>query len=246
MAQVVNHELTRLARSNEYTGAFAAQSMFFGYEGRCGLPSDFDSAYCYALGFNAGALVHGGETGLISSVTNLGAPVEAWNAGGVPLTSMMNLERRHGKDKPVIRKALVELAQLPYKTFLASRARWAIGDCYRCPGPVQLDVTGAQRRADGTHVDPLCATLALELRERAEHGLPKPPGDAPPPADLNAYAAVAEAALCSGDVTAHDVDKLHLYRLAHGVSDDMHTATLARLGISTERWRELESLIRKA
>ena len=134
LAELVAHELERLRRAGKYAGPFGYQCMFFGYEGRCGLPSDFDTAYCYALGFNAGALLHGGETGLISSVTNLGAPVEQWRAGGVPLTSMMNIERRHGKDKPVIRKALVELAQLPYRTFLGLRNKWALTDCYRCPG----------------------------------------------------------------------------------------------------------------
>jgi hypothetical protein len=224
--------------------------MFFGYEARAGLPSDFDTAYCYALGFNAGALLQHGCTGLISSVTNLGAPVEQWKCGGVPLTVMMNLERRHGKDKPVIRKALVELSGLPFKTFAAARARWALNDCYRVPGPVQLDLTGKQRQADGSHrVDPLCFTLALELQEREAHGSHAAASGAPKKlGDLASYAALCEGIIGTegpDGVDAHDVHKLDLYRLAHGISDADHIATLGGLGLSQGDWAAVVARTRR-
>jgi pyrophosphate--fructose-6-phosphate 1-phosphotransferase len=121
----------------EFKGKYNAQNHFLGYEGRCAAPSNFDADYCYSLGFTASALIGAGKSGYISSVRNLTQSSDKWIAGGIPLTMMMNLERRHGKDKPVIRKALVELDSKPFKTFAANRAAWAINDDYLYPGPIQ-------------------------------------------------------------------------------------------------------------
>ena len=162
LAETVQHELHRLAKQGKYKAHFSPQFHFFGYEGRCGMPSDFDTLYCYSLGFNAGTLVRHGQTGLMSAVLNVAAPVSEWTCGGVPLTALMNIERRHGKDKPVIKKALVELDSLPFKTFARAREEWAAGDHYRCSGPVQL----SNRFQDATVARPeLCMTLKLELEE---------------------------------------------------------------------------------
>ncbi|CAI9264028.1 unnamed protein product [Lactuca saligna] len=109
LMQMVESELEKRKQVGQYACHFKGQSHFFGYEGRCGLPSNFDSSYCYALGYGAGALLQGGKSGLISSVGNLSAPVEEWTVGGTPLTSLMDVERRHGKFKSVIKKAMVEL-----------------------------------------------------------------------------------------------------------------------------------------
>ncbi|MBA0748629.1 hypothetical protein Gogos_002621, partial [Gossypium gossypioides] len=109
LIQMVETELKKRKQEGSYKGHFKGQSHFFGYEGRCGLPTNFDASYCYALGYGAAALLHSGKTGLISSVGNLGAPVEEWTVGGTALTSLMDVERRHGKFKPVIKKAMVEL-----------------------------------------------------------------------------------------------------------------------------------------
>ncbi|KAK6917798.1 Phosphofructokinase domain [Dillenia turbinata] len=109
LIQMVETELQKRKQAGAYEGQFKGQSHFFGYEGRCGLPTNFDANYCYALGYGAGALLHAGKTGLISSVGNLAAPVEEWSVGGTALTSLMDVERRHGKFKPVIKKAMVEL-----------------------------------------------------------------------------------------------------------------------------------------
>lgn len=121
----------------KYNGKFSYQNHFLGYEGRCAAPSNFDADYCYSLGFTASALIGSGTTGYISSVRYLTKPADQWVAGGIPLTMMMNLERRHGKDKPVIKKALVELDQKPFKTFTANRSTWATEDAYQYPGPIQ-------------------------------------------------------------------------------------------------------------
>jgi len=120
-----------------YTGKFSAQNHFFGYEGRCAAPSNFDADYCYGLGYTAAALLGAGKTGYLSSVRNLTKSADQWVAGGIPLTMMMNLERRHGKDKPVIKKALVELDGKPFAAFAAKRAAWAAADDYHYPGPIQ-------------------------------------------------------------------------------------------------------------
>jgi 6-phosphofructokinase len=123
-----------------YTGKFSPQTHFFGYEGRCGLPSVFDAAYCYSLGHAAAVLVQQGLTGYMAVVRGLTRPIAQWSVGGVPLTMMMNIERRHGKNKPVIKKALVELDgkdAKPFRALCAMRAVWATSDLYRNPGPIQ-------------------------------------------------------------------------------------------------------------
>ncbi|KAL5578749.1 hypothetical protein UlMin_011191 [Ulmus minor] len=154
LIQMVETELEKRKQEGGYNREFKGQSHFFGYEGRCGLPTNFDSTYCYALGYAAGALLHSGRTGLISSVGNLAAPVEQWTVGGTALTSLMDVERRHGKFKPVIKKAMVELEGAPFKKFASLRDEWAIKNRYISPGPIQF--VGAT--ADVTN-----HTLLLEL-----------------------------------------------------------------------------------
>ncbi|MDX9956877.1 MAG: diphosphate--fructose-6-phosphate 1-phosphotransferase [Spirochaetia bacterium] len=134
---MVEKRLATLKAEGVYKGSFSSQAHFFGYVGRCAFPSNFDADYCYALGYSAWALIAGGLTGYLSSVRKLTATADKWIAGGVPLTMMMNLERRHGSDKPVIKKALVELDGAPFKTFAAARADWAVETCYRFPGAIQ-------------------------------------------------------------------------------------------------------------
>ena len=138
LIETVDHKLKHWKREGKYHGKFSGQGHYFGYEGRCADPSNFDADYCYSLGFTASYLVAAGLTGYLSSVRDLLKPAAQWKAGGVPLTMMMNLERRHGKDKPVIQKALVELKGKPFKTFSASRPKWAIEDDYKSPGPIQF------------------------------------------------------------------------------------------------------------
>ena len=116
---------------------FSTQAHFFGYEGRCAAPSNFDADYCYSLGYTAAALIGAGKTGYMSSVRNISCPASEWEAGGIPLTMMMNMEHRHGKDVPVIKKALVELDGKPFKTFAANREAWAAGVDFVYPGPIQ-------------------------------------------------------------------------------------------------------------
>ena len=128
---------------------------FFGYEGRCAFPSNFDSDYCYSLGYNAFMLIQYGFTGYLSKVSNLSAPAEEWVAGGMPITKMMNIERRNGEDKPVIRKALVDLDGAPFKYFEANRAKWAVETCFLYPGAIQY--YGPSEVCDAT-----TKTLALE------------------------------------------------------------------------------------
>ncbi|XWS15529.1 hypothetical protein CRYUN_Cryun34aG0007900 [Craigia yunnanensis] len=138
LIQMVETELEKRKQEGSYKGHFKGQSHFFGYEGRCGLPTNFDASYCYALGYAAGALLHSGKTGLISSVGNLGAPVEEWTVSGTALTSLMDVERRHGKFKPVIKKAMVELEGAPFKKFASLREEWALKNRYISPGPIQF------------------------------------------------------------------------------------------------------------
>ncbi|KAL9236958.1 hypothetical protein vseg_011562 [Gypsophila vaccaria] len=138
LIQMVETELEKRREQGSYKGQFRGQSHFFGYEGRCGLPTNFDSSYCYALGYAAGALLHAGKTGLISSVGNLAAPVAEWTVGGTALTSLMDVERRHGKFKPVIKKAMVELEGAPFKKFASMRDEWALNNRYISPGPIQF------------------------------------------------------------------------------------------------------------
>jgi pyrophosphate--fructose-6-phosphate 1-phosphotransferase len=131
------NRLADLKKQGKYKGKFNALGHFFGYEGRCAFPSNFDADYCYALGFSAFVLIASGLTGYLSSVRNLTAPADEWIAGGVPLTMMMNMEHRHGGEKPVIRKALVELDGAPFRTFEASRGRWAVETSFLFPGAIQ-------------------------------------------------------------------------------------------------------------
>ncbi len=121
----------------QFQGKFSTQSHFFGYEGRCAAPSNFDADYCYSLGYTASALIGAGRTGYLASVRNLTRPASEWVAGGIPVTAMMNIERRHGEDKPVIRKALVELDGKPFQAFAGNREIWAVDDAFVFPGPIQ-------------------------------------------------------------------------------------------------------------
>ncbi|KAK4759716.1 hypothetical protein SAY87_022847 [Trapa incisa] len=138
LIQMVETELEKRRQEGTYKDYFKGQSHFFGYEGRCGLPTNFDASYCYSLGYGAGALLHEGKTGLISSVANLAAPVSEWTVGGTALTALMDVERRHGKFKPVIKKAMVELDGAPFKKFASMRDEWAIKNHYISPGPIQF------------------------------------------------------------------------------------------------------------
>lgn len=138
LIQMVETELENRKQEGVNKGQFKGQSHFFGYEGRCGLPTNFDATYCYALGYGAGALLHSGKTGLISSVGNLAAPVEDWTVSGTALTALMDVERRHGKFKPVIKKAMVELDGAPFKKFVSMRDEWALNNRYISPGPIQF------------------------------------------------------------------------------------------------------------
>ncbi|MDR2666184.1 MAG: diphosphate--fructose-6-phosphate 1-phosphotransferase [Endomicrobium sp.] len=137
LVEMIQKRLLELKRVNKYKGKFLAITHFFGYEGRCGIPSNFDANYTYALGYNAAMLVLNGFTGYLSSVRNLVKPPKYWECGGIPLTMMMNIEKRHGKDKPVIRKALVDLNGKPFKKFVKNRNKWAISENYVFPGPLQ-------------------------------------------------------------------------------------------------------------
>ena len=137
LSEMVAEKLAAWKKEGKYTGKFAALHHFFGYEGRCAAPSNFDADYCYALGASAAQLVANGKTGYMAIVKNTTAPAAEWVAGGVPITMMMNMERRHGEMKPVIRKALVELDGAPFKTFAAQREAWAEQTAFVYPGPIQ-------------------------------------------------------------------------------------------------------------
>lgn len=138
LIEAVDLKLRQWKKENSYHGKFSGQGHFFGYEGRCAAPSNFDADYCYSLGYTAAYLVAAGLTGYLSSVRDLLKPASQWRAGGVPLTMMMNMERRHGKEKPVIQKALVDLKGKPFKAFAALRAKWAMEDDFTSPGPIQF------------------------------------------------------------------------------------------------------------
>ena len=154
-SEMVKANLAARKAAGKYNGKFSAQHHFFGYEGRCAFPSNFDADYCYSLGYNAFMLIQYGYTGYLSKVSNLSNPAEEWVAGGMPITKMMNIERRHGADKPVIRKALVELDGKPFQYFAERRATWATETCYVYPGAIQY--WGPSEVCDVTTV-----TLALE------------------------------------------------------------------------------------
>ena len=136
-SEMVKNELDKRKAAGSYKGKFGAQHHFFGYEGRCAFPSNFDADYCYSLGYNAFMLIQYGYTGYLSKVSNLSAPAEDWVAGGMPITKMMNIERRNGEDKPVIRKALVELDGAPFKYFESRRDEWAVKTSFTYPGAIQ-------------------------------------------------------------------------------------------------------------
>ena len=154
-SEMVKAELSKRKAAGTYKGKFGAQHHFFGYEGRCAFPSNFDADYCYSLGYNAFMLIQYGYTGYLSKVSNIARPAEEWVAGGMPITKMMNMERRNGEDKPVIRKALVELDGAPFKYFEAHRKQWALETCFKYPGAIQY--YGPAEVCDLTTV-----TLALE------------------------------------------------------------------------------------
>ena len=160
LIEMIKTRLAELKKEGKYNGKFSDQAHFFGYEGRCAFPSNFDADYCYSLGYNAFALINNGFTGYLSSVRNLTAPASEWVAGGVPLTMMMNMERRHGEMKPVIKKALVELDGPVFGELAAHREDWAMNDRYLFPGAVQY--FGPSSVCDITTV-----TLALESKKPA-------------------------------------------------------------------------------
>ena len=137
LSEMVANKLAAWKAEGKYVGKFNPQHHFFGYEGRCAAPSNYDADYCYALGYNASQLIAAGKTGYMSSIRNTTAPAAEWIAGGIPITMMMNMERRHGEMKPVIQKALVDLNGAPFKTFAANRELWAKETCYVYPGPIQ-------------------------------------------------------------------------------------------------------------
>ncbi len=137
LGEMVATKLDEMKAAGKYVGKFGAQYHFFGYEGRCAAPSNFDADYCYSLGYTASVLISDGLTGYMSSVRNTTAPADEWIAGGVPITMMMNMEKRHGHMKPVIQKALVELDGAPYKFFKSKRGEWAYSTNFIYPGPIQ-------------------------------------------------------------------------------------------------------------
>ncbi len=155
LAAMVEIRLKQMRKDGSYKGKFSWMTHFFGYEGRCAFPTNFDADYCYSLGYNAYMLIAGGLSGYLSSVTNLSASADSWQAGGIPITMMMNMEVRHGEKKPVIKKALVELDGAPFKYFAAHRESWAVETCFTYPGAVQY--FGPEEVCDRTTV-----TLALE------------------------------------------------------------------------------------
>ncbi len=134
---LVKDKLAQRKKAGTYTGKFNPLHHFFGYEGRCAFPSNFDADYCYSLGYNAFMLIQYGYNGYLSKVSNLSKPAEEWVAGGMPITKMMNIERRHGEDKPVIKKALVELDGKPFQYFAAHRDQWAVETAYTYHGAIQ-------------------------------------------------------------------------------------------------------------
>ncbi len=137
LADMVGKRLAELKKEGEYHGKYATQHHFFGYEGRCADPTNFDADYCYALGYNAALLINSGVTGYMSSVRNLTDKPENWIAGGIPITMMMNMEKRHGHMKPVIQKALVDLKGKPYMKFASMRETLMLNTLYQYPGPIQ-------------------------------------------------------------------------------------------------------------
>ena len=159
LSEMVSKKLAEWKKEGKYVGKFAAQHHFFGYEGRCAAPSNYDADYCYALGTSAAQLIANGKTGYMAVVKNTTAPASEWVAGGVPITMMMNMEKRHGEMKPVIKKALVRLDGAPFKEFAAHREQWAKETCFVYPGPIQY--WGPTEVCDQP-----TKTLQLELRSK--------------------------------------------------------------------------------
>ena len=137
LAEMVGKKLAEWKKAGKFVGKFATQHHFFGYEGRCAAPSNFDADYCYSLGYTASMLIGAGKTGYMSSVRNTTEPADKWISGGIPITAMMNMEKRNGKMKPVIQKALVKLDGGPFKYFASKRDEWAINTDFVYPGPIQ-------------------------------------------------------------------------------------------------------------
>ena len=137
LSDMVKAKVKKLKKAGQFKGKFSGQAHFFGYEGRCAAPSNFDADYTYSLGYTASVLIANGKTGYMASVRNLTAPADEWVAGGVPVTMLMNMERRHGAMKPVIQKALVKLEGKPFKTFAANREEWGLKTQFVYPGPIQ-------------------------------------------------------------------------------------------------------------
>ncbi|MBK5200940.1 MAG: diphosphate--fructose-6-phosphate 1-phosphotransferase [Spirochaetaceae bacterium] len=137
LIEMVDKKLEEMKSEGKYNGKFSALNHFFGYEGRCAFPSNFDADYCYSLGFNAFMLIASGLSGYLSSVKNLSSPAAEWVAGGIPITMMMNMEQRNGELKPVIKKALVELDGAPFKYYEKHRELWALETCFIFPGAIQ-------------------------------------------------------------------------------------------------------------
>jgi pyrophosphate--fructose-6-phosphate 1-phosphotransferase len=137
LAELTEKKLAQWKEEGRYKGSFKTQHHFFGYEGRCAAPSNFDADYCYSLGYTASMLINSGKTGYMASVKNTVAHADEWIAGGVPITMMMNIEKRNGQLKPVIRKALVDLNGAPFKELLSHREEWAFNTCFVYPGPIQ-------------------------------------------------------------------------------------------------------------
>lgn len=137
LGEMVSNRLDEMKEAGQYLAKFGVQYHFFGYEGRCASPSNFDADYCYSLGYTASVLIDAGKTGYMASVRNTTAPADEWIAGGVPVTMMMNMEKRHGHMKPVIQKALVDLDGKPFKHFVSKRGEWANGTEFIYPGPIQ-------------------------------------------------------------------------------------------------------------
>lgn len=156
LADLVTKRLEELKREGKFKGKFSALTHFFGYEGRCSFPTNFDADYCYSLGYCAAALIAANKSGYLATVRGLNRPAAEWIAGGIPLTAMMNLEQRKGKTVPVIKKALVDLNGKPFKEFASNRDRWAFEDCYVYPGPIQY--FGPSELCDS-----ITRTLELEL-----------------------------------------------------------------------------------
>ena len=137
IAEMVDIEMAKRKKAGCYRGSFNYQTHFFGYEGRCAFPSNFDANYCYSLGYTSFVLIANGLSGYMASIGNLHDYVDNWQPGGIPLTMMMDMEERMGVMKPVIRKALVDLNGIPFQFFKAHRDQWEIETCYNNPGPIQ-------------------------------------------------------------------------------------------------------------